>query len=623
MRAYYEPLGSVDICKGESKMKQLRTKGLTATRMFFLSSFLTLLFGSNTAAPGNDWTMFRHDPARTGMSPGQSYFRLYKPDLFTAWIVEDQDNSVHAAPVATDYAMAGPGWEAEIVIGSISYQTVCLYEYNPPSYPPVWSQYSGSVEYSTPLLVDLEPLDGNPEVIVGTGLCLDGVGMDPPWSFPTNGSSFSSPLVITQNGSMILYIGDDYGILYRFGGITKSGWTDSKTLSTNSVIKSSASAGDLNGDQQPEIVFTTEDGAIYVLDTELNVLDILSNSYASYTTAALADTDMDGSLDIFVYDYYTGSLDCYGYDDVSGIAPRWTLAGLAANETDFPPSPGIGDLNGDKIPDIVIHDGEKVIAVEGQFGGLMWETEADSEHFLFGSPVLADLDSDSKLEIVITGGPGGSGPGGSDSDMKGRGNDGPDETGERDVVGILYFLQHDGSIQWIYGDDAVFPFSILNEAVLADVVPDPLDHLEIIAVDDCCYAAGLTQPADSLDTDIHEISEAAGGTVHFALAAGIDQAFRDYLLLGSISGTEPGILLPPGLVTLPLKWDLFTSVVLQNINGPFFEHFLGTLDDAGFASVEFYISAIPGMAGIKMYYAFALGNPWNFASNPVTIDIVP
>jgi hypothetical protein len=31
----------------------------------------------------------------------------------------------------------------------------------------------------------------------------------------------------------------------------------------------------------------------------------------------------------------------------------------------------------------------------------------------------------------------------------------------------------------------------------------------------------------------------------------------------------------------------------------------------------------PGMAGVTLSFAYALNNPWDFASNPVGIEIVP
>ncbi|MHC4946269.1 MAG: hypothetical protein ACYTG7_24920, partial [Planctomycetota bacterium] len=90
--------------------------------------------------------------------------------------------------------------------------------------------------------------------------------------------------------------------------------------------------------------------------------------------------------------------------------------------------------------------------------------------------------------------------------------------------------------------------------------------------------------APTLLADTHEISETAGGQVNFSLKAGEDQANRTYLLLGTVSGTDPGTPLPGGLATLPLNWDPFTDVVLLLLNSPVFLNFLGSLDANGQAS---------------------------------------
>jgi len=115
----------------------------------------------------------------------------------------------------------------------------------------------------------------------------------------------------------------------------------------------------------------------------------------------------------------------------------------------------------------------------------------------------------------------------------------------------------------------------------------------------------------------------AGGTANFTLAAGADHAGRNYVILGSISGTEPGMPLPGGGgLTLPLNWDLFSNLVLNLMNTPIFTDFLGILDGAGASSAQLNMPPV-AMPGIVMSYAYALYDPWDFASNPVSIEVVP
>ena len=96
-----------------------------------------------------------------------------------------------------------------------------------------------------------------------------------------------------------------------------------------------------------------------------------------------------------------------------------------------------------------------------------------------------------------------------------------------------------------------------------------------------------------------------------------------YLMLGSVSGTSPGTVLPGG-VTLPLNWDVFTNLVLDLANTPLFPDFLGTLDGAGRGNAQIFTAPLPpSSAGTTMYFAYALNKPWDFASNAVMVGIVP
>jgi hypothetical protein len=114
-----------------------------------------------------------------------------------------------------------------------------------------------------------------------------------------------------------------------------------------------------------------------------------------------------------------------------------------------------------------------------------------------------------------------------------------------------------------------------------------------------------------------------GGSVNLYLSADEDNGNRDYMLFGSISGHEPGTPLPGGQTKLPLKWDIFTNVVINLANSPIFSNFLGTLGPDGKATATLNLPAVPGLAGITMSFAYALNKPWDFASNAADILITP
>jgi len=128
-----------------------------------------------------------------------------------------------------------------------------------------------------------------------------------------------------------------------------------------------------------------------------------------------------------------------------------------------------------------------------------------------------------------------------------------------------------------------------------------------------------------LTADAFSVSAATGGTINYTVFAGEAKAGRTYLMLGTLSGTVPGTVMPGGLVLLPLNMDVFTTaVVLPYLNTSLFINFLGTLDSTGAAFPVLNVPVLPPeMVGYTMHYAYTLGDPFDLVSNPVELRIVP
>jgi hypothetical protein len=127
-----------------------------------------------------------------------------------------------------------------------------------------------------------------------------------------------------------------------------------------------------------------------------------------------------------------------------------------------------------------------------------------------------------------------------------------------------------------------------------------------------------------LEGDMVTLSEANGGTINFYLDAGVANANRNYLILGTMSGTSPGYGLPGGIVTLPINYDFFTDIVLLLLNTALFSDFLGVLDGSGTADAVLAAPPLPaGSAGITMHYAYCCNSPFDYVSNPFEIVIGP
>ena len=128
----------------------------------------------------------------------------------------------------------------------------------------------------------------------------------------------------------------------------------------------------------------------------------------------------------------------------------------------------------------------------------------------------------------------------------------------------------------------------------------------------------------SLVSDTDTIPASTGGTVNFSLDAGPTNRLRNYVILGSVTGTSPGFPLPGGTTTLCLNWDALTEIVVKQLNTPVFQNFHSFLDISGQASAQ--MNSVPldsSLVGVKLYFAFCLIDPFSFASNPKEIEIVP
>jgi hypothetical protein len=127
----------------------------------------------------------------------------------------------------------------------------------------------------------------------------------------------------------------------------------------------------------------------------------------------------------------------------------------------------------------------------------------------------------------------------------------------------------------------------------------------------------------SLQADSSTLSGGAGGTVNFTLDAGVPFAGRPYLLIGGMSGTSPGTLLPGGLATVPINRDWFTDFTLQYANTPLLGNFAGVLSGGGTATAQLVVPPLPAAVGLVMHYAFVTSLPYDFASNAVEITVGP
>lgn len=125
------------------------------------------------------------------------------------------------------------------------------------------------------------------------------------------------------------------------------------------------------------------------------------------------------------------------------------------------------------------------------------------------------------------------------------------------------------------------------------------------------------------------LSVTSGGTQTWELDAGPEHAGMSYVVLGSLTGTDPG--LPLDGVTVPLVVDSYTLVTLFDANKPPFQSSVGLLDSNGRATAGFSIppNLQTNLVGQQFYHAYVVLELTPtlleavFTSNPTAIGLVP
>ena len=117
-----------------------------------------------------------------------------------------------------------------------------------------------------------------------------------------------------------------------------------------------------------------------------------------------------------------------------------------------------------------------------------------------------------------------------------------------------------------------------------------------------------------------------GGTQTFRIDAGTGHSGKTYLLVGTATGTTPGIPLAPRL-TLPLNYDPYFQLTFD-LRNVLIANSLGSLDAGGqgTASLTLPPLQIPSLVGVRLHHAYVVATPtpltFHLASNPVPLTLV-
>ena len=127
-----------------------------------------------------------------------------------------------------------------------------------------------------------------------------------------------------------------------------------------------------------------------------------------------------------------------------------------------------------------------------------------------------------------------------------------------------------------------------------------------------------------LTPDVESISTATGGTQNLSVEAGPDFGNQLYWIVGTLSGTSPG--LPISGFLLPLNPDPYFQATISAPQSGLVSNALGFLDPNGRATASLTLPANPAWSGLHLDHAYGVisltGLPLA-VSSPAGLDLIP
>jgi len=255
------------------------------------------------------------------------------------------------------------------------------------------------------------------------------------WNYTTGGAIYTSPVFIDINGDLELEIvfGSDDDYIYcvdNTGGLV---WK----YQTGGNVRTSPVVADINNDDSMEIIVSSEDEYIYCLNVNGDLIWSVDMNTVIANDLVVADIDLDGYQEIIA----TNAVDtCYLINYLGVTIWTYTDASYAGGEAavcDFMGSaqleiilagangphsvnsvgdmiylydsfitcnrPVIADLNRTGINQLLFYDNVDTLKCVNVSNPTeeFWEITDLSDNTIISTPVVADVDSDGVLEILV------------------------------------------------------------------------------------------------------------------------------------------------------------------------------------------------------------------------------
>lgn len=133
---------------------------------------------------------------------------------------------------------------------------------------------------------------------------------------------------------------------------------------------------------------------------------------------------------------------------------------------------------------------------------------------------------------------------------------------------------------------------------------------------------GASESAFSLVGNVQLLEAARGGEQKLTIDAGPSFGGRIYLVLGSLSGSLPGI--PLAGYTIPLQPDAWFNFTITNANTAYLQKSLGVLDAQGRATMTLTLPPSPALKGAIFGHAGVLmdGKNFNYVTNLAVLGML-
>ncbi len=319
---------------------------------------------------------------------------------------------IYSSPAINDIIETA---EPEIVFGDDNGKIYAVtYTHTPtPTLTQVWDYPSGAGATigpvrSSPAIADIDNDDDGDdedfEIIVGSDdgnvYCLDHQG-SLVWSYPTGGPVKSSPAIADLNNpideNLEVIIGSDSGKIYCLDNTGNLLWEYPSGAGTIGPVRSSPAIADIDNDGDLEIIIGSDEGNIYCLDHNGNNLWVFNSYGPVRSSAAIANVDTSTQKLEIVIGNDNGILYCFNYDKQL----KWQYPSIGEEpKGEFFASPVSIDINP------YSDGGFEVIAIseDGHIYCIDTAGELVDDYCFYAyraSPAVADIDVDSKLEILL------------------------------------------------------------------------------------------------------------------------------------------------------------------------------------------------------------------------------